>query len=34
MDRLPEIYFQSLDEVNNIWEQLIHAGGGEEETEA
>ena len=34
MDRLPEIYFQCLDEVNNIWEQLIHAGGGEEETEA
>ena len=24
MDRLPEIYFQCLDEVNNIWQQLIH----------
>ena len=30
MDRLPEIYFQCLDDVNHIWEQLIHSGGGEE----
>lgn len=30
MDRLPEIYFQCLDEVNHIWEQLIHSGGEEE----
>ncbi len=25
MDRLPEIYFQCLDEVDNIWQQLIHS---------
>ena len=30
MDRLPEIYFQCLDEVNNIWEQLIHSTAEEE----
>ena len=30
MDRLPEIYFQCLDDVNHIWEQLIHSGGEEE----
>lgn len=26
MDRLPEIYFQCLDEVNHIWQQLMDAG--------
>ena len=34
MDRLPEIYFQCLDDVNNIWQQLMNTGvgAGEEET--
>ena len=32
-DRLPEIYFQCLDEVDNIWRQIISTGeAGEEET--
>ena len=31
MDRLPEIYFQCLDEVNNIWKQLLDSGAAEEE---
>ena len=31
MDRLPEIYFQCLDEVNNIWRQLLDSGAAEEE---
>ena len=26
MDRLPEIYFQCLDDVNNVWRQLIDSG--------
>lgn len=26
MDRLPEIYFQCLDEVNHIWQQLMDTG--------
>lgn len=26
MDRLPEIYFQCLDDVNNVWRQLIDTG--------
>lgn len=32
MDRLPEIYFQCLDEVNHIWQQLMDTGtaAGEE----
>lgn len=32
MDRLPEIYFQCLDEVNHIWQQLMSTGAaaGEE----
>lgn len=32
MDRLPEIYFQCLDEVNHIWQQLTSTGAaaGEE----
>ena len=29
MDRLPEIYFQCLDDVNNIWRQLTDMGGEE-----
>ena len=31
MDRLPEIYFQCLDEVNKIWRQLLGSGAAEEE---
>lgn len=33
MDRLPEIYFQCLDEVNHIWQQLMDTGAaaGEEQ---
>ena len=31
MDRLPEIYFQCLDEVNKIWRQLLGNGAAEEE---
>ena len=30
MDRLPEIYFQCLDEVNHVWQQLISPGAAEE----
>ena len=30
MDRLPEIYFQCLDEVNHIWRQLISPGAAED----
>ena len=26
MERLPEIYFQCLDEVNHIWQQLMDTG--------
>ena len=31
MDRLPEIYFQCLDEVEHIWRQLISPGAAAEE---
>lgn len=34
MDRLPEIYFKCLEEVNKIWNQLISSSAGKEEAEA